>query len=69
MHLLASFGLEADDGTSVIDRCFGGTLLDLTIGHCSFVRERLIKLDDKIIFKIVGYAPTVACSVSYNLVF
>ena len=69
MHLLASFGLKADDGTSVVDRCFGGTLLDLTINHCGFICERLVKLDDKIILEIVGYTPTVACSVSYNLVF
>ena len=69
MHLLASFGLEADDGSGVVDRCFRCSLLDLAISHCGFVCERLVKLDDKIILEIVGYAPTVACGVSYNLVF
>ena len=69
MHLLASFGLKTDDGTSVVDRCLGGTLFDLTISHCSFVCERLVKLDDKIILEIVGYTPTVACCISYDFVF
>ena len=46
--------LETDYGSYMVTRLLLRTLFQRSVGKCSLVCERLIKLDHKIILEIIG---------------
>ena len=48
---------------------FGNIFLQIAIGYRSFISERLVELNNKVIFKVFGNSTAVASCITDNLVF
>ena len=69
MYLFAFMCLETDNGSGMICCLFGNIFLQITIGYRSFISERLVEFNNKVIFKVFGNSTAVASRVTDNLVF
>ena len=69
MYLFAFVCPEADDSSRMVGRLFCYVFLQIAVGYRSFVSERLVELDDKVVLEVFGNSAAVACSVADNLVF
>lgn len=57
MYLFAFLCLETDNSSGMISSLFGYVFLQITIGYCSFISERLVEFNDKIILEVSGTPP------------
>ena len=69
MHLFAFMCLEADNGSSMVSSLLGNIFLQITIGYRSFISERLVEFNDKIILEVLGNSSAIAGSITDDFVF
>ena len=66
VYLLATTGLEANDGASVVTLGLNGAFAYVAIGNGGLVGEGLVKLQYEIVFEVVGHATAIAGGITYN---
>lgn len=69
MYDFAFPGAETDDSSGMIGFLFQTAFFQFFISESAFVRERLIELDDKVIFEVLGYSATVTGGIADDFIF